>query len=161
MRINVYVLRTAFVYAGLEFRGDLVDGWTVDRKGCHGDHVGSQLNKCWQELEQPLRHRRPSLLALLIYVNEFASLSPLSLSFPLSRARARSLTLLAWEGFNRRTCHGMRNSNWINHVNPVSFSRATFTYKSYNELHYFPRNVKKCIHIFKSYTLSWISFKYL
>lgn len=63
MRINVCVLRTDFVCAGREFRGDLVDGWTVDREGCHGDHVGSQLNKCWQELEQPLRPQAPASIS--------------------------------------------------------------------------------------------------
>lgn len=68
----LHILRAAFVRDSR----DLVDGWMVDRGGCHGDHVGSQLNKCRQELEQPLRHRRPSLLALLVYVNGSAFLSP-------------------------------------------------------------------------------------
>lgn len=114
-----FLLRTAFVCAGREFRGDLVDGWTVDREGCHGDHVGSQLNKCWQELEQPLR---PQALA---------SISSCSLGIRQRICLSLSLSLCARGFQSSHVSYGMRNSNWIHHVNS-----ATLTYKSYNGLHY-------------------------
>lgn len=104
----------------------------VDREGCHGDHVGSQLNKCWQELEQPLRHRHPSLLALLVYVNEAA---PLFLS-------------LSWHERVWIVARVVQHAKLELDSPRVRFIRATLTHKSYTELRLF--NAKwqtHCTHI--------------
>lgn len=93
----------------------------LDREGCHGDHVGSQLNKCRQELEQPLRHRRPSLLALLVYVNES---DPLFLS-------------LSWHERVSIVARVVRHAKLELDSPRVRFTRATLTHKSYTGLRLF------------------------
>jgi len=102
----------------------------VDREGCHGDHVGSQLNKCRQELEQPLRHR-PSLLALLMYINE---------SVPL-------FLLLSWHERVSIVARVVRHAKLELDSPRVRFIRATLTHKSYTKPHLFNAKRQKNVRI--------------